>query len=296
MSGQTKLVLATDLTDDARPAAQWAHHFGQTENAEVILVHVVELSPAHWMSGAFDYLEQPEPRKQGEQRLQQWYKEVTGAEADGVELRAGNAAVQIGKAVRERGAELLVVSRSGKRGWERFVLGSRARALATEPPCELIIVHPDHGGPKLEDIVVGIDFSPSSERALTVAAGLARRYGAKLHLVHSEAEEPVYALDALGGAMIPVEYRRSELEVEASERIQALEKAHAVQLEGVEYDTRISHEEPARALIDVCQDHGSDLVVVGRAGHSPVVATVLGSTVNRLLQAVPTNLAICPTE
>lgn len=296
MSKQKRLVLASDLSDDARPAARWAQRFGASEDVEVTLVHVVELSPAHWMTGAFDFLENEDLLRQAEEQLQQWYSEATGGKAGRVEVRAGNAAVQLGEVVRTLGAELLVVARSGKRGWERFMLGSRARALATDPPCDLVVVHPEHDEPKLADIVVGTDFSAGADRAVTVAAGLARRHGAKLHLVHAEEPEPVYAIDALGGAMIPTEYRRREADRAASEHMQGLEQAHADELEGVDYDTKIAAGDPARVLTEACEQNGSDLLVVGRAGHSPLVATVVGSTVNRVLHATPTNLAICPAR
>ncbi|MDZ7829841.1 MAG: universal stress protein [Halofilum sp. (in: g-proteobacteria)] len=159
MSEKKKLIVATDLSKDARPSAEWAHGFGETQDAQVIVLHVVELSAAHWVAGAFDYLDDPELQKKAEENVRKWYVDATGSEPDGVEVRAGTAAVQIGEAVAERGADLLVVSRSGKRGWERFLLGSTAKALAIDPPCELVVVHPEHAKPDVKDIVVGTDFS-----------------------------------------------------------------------------------------------------------------------------------------
>jgi len=204
--------------------------------------------------------------------------------------------VQIGEAVRDLGADLLVVSRSGKRGWERFLLGSTAKAVAIDPPCEVVIVHPDHAKPDVKDIVVGTDFSANADRAVSVAAELALRYGAKLHIVHSEDVEDVDPIDALGGATIPTEYRRSDSEIDASRRMKSLEKSHASELEGVDYQTRLGRDEPGRALIDYCERNKSDLLVVGRAGHSPLLANVLGSAVNRVVHGSPATLVICPAK
>jgi len=296
MSEKKKLIVATDLSSDARPAAEWARGFAEAADARVIVLHVVELSAAHWVAGAFDYLDDPELQKQAEDNVRKWYTEAAGAEPDGVQIRAGTAAVQIGEVARESGADLLVVSRSGKRGWERFLLGSTARALAIDPPCEMVIVHPEHAKPQVKDIVVGTDFSANADRAVSVAAGLALRYGAKLRIVHAEDVGDVDPIDALGGATIPTEYRRSESEIDASRRMKSLEEAHASELEGVDYETRLSREEPGRALIDYCERNKSELLVVGRAGHSPLLSNVLGSAVNRVVHASPATLVIVPAK
>jgi len=296
MSEKKKLILATDLSSDARPAAVWARGFGEATDTQVIVLHVVELSAAHWVAGAFDYLDDPELQKKAEENVRKWYTDAAGAEPGGVQIRAGTAAVQIGEAVRDLGADLLVVSRSGKRGWERFLLGSTAKAVAIDPPCEVVIVHPDHAKPDVKDIVVGTDFSANADRAVSVAAELALRYGAKLHIVHSEDVEDVDPIDALGGATIPTEYRRSDSEIDASRRMKSLEKSHASELEGVDYQTRLGRDEPGRALIDYCERNKSDLLVVGRAGHSPLLANVLGSAVNRVVHGSPATLVICPAK
>jgi len=295
MNKQESLVLATDLSSDAKPAAQWARRFGEASGARVIVLHVIELSAAHWVAGAFDYLEEVELRNKAEENVRLWYRDAAGTEPDAVMVRAGTAKVQIGATVKELGADLLVVSRSGKRGWERFLLGSTAKALAIDPPCELVIVHPEHAQPEVREIVVGTDFSENADRAVSRACALARHYGAKLHIVHAEDVEQVDAIDALAGATIPTEYRRSDAEIDASKRMAALEKAHESELEGVKHATRLSREEPGRALIDYCERNHSDLLVVGRAGHSPLVANVLGSTINRVVHGTPATLVICPS-
>ena len=293
---EKKLIIATDLSADARPAAEWSQRFGETENAQVTVLHVVELSAAHWVSGAFDYLDDPELQKKAEENVRKWYADATGSEPDGVEIRAGTATAQIGEAVKERWADLLVVSRSGKGGFKRFLLGSTAKALAIDPPCELVVVHPEHALPEVRDIVVGTDFSDNAGRALSVACELARCYGAKLHIVHSEEIDVLDPIDALGGATIPREYRRSEAEIAATKRMKSLEETHSGELEGVRYETSVVRGEAGSAIIDYCERNRSDLLVVGRAGHSPLVSNVLGSAVNRVVHGSPATLVICPAS
>lgn len=296
MTRKAKLILATDLSDNARPAAEWAARFGRTEGAEVSVVHVVEISAAHWASGAYDFLDDEKLSEAAEERVRKWYSDATGSEPASVQVRAGTPAVQLAEAVKEAKADLLVVSRSGKGGWEKFWLGSTAKALAIEPPCELVMVHPEHSEPEVAEILVGTDFSKNADRALTVACRLARRYGAHLQILHSEEVDDIDALDALGGATIPRKYRRPEVELQASERMKSLEEAHASDLEGLAYDTQLARDNPARALIEYCDRNRADVLVIGRAGHSQLLANVLGSVVNRVVQAAPTNVIIVPGE
>lgn len=294
MVKKAKLILATDLSDNARCAAEWAHGFGRTEGAEVAVVHVVEISAAHWAAGAYDFLDDDKLRAQAEERVRKWYVDATGTEPASVHVRAGTPTVQLAEAVKEEKAHLLVISRSGKGGWAKFWLGSTARGLAVEPPCEVVIVHPEHSRPEVAEVVVGTDFSKNADRALTVACELARRYGAHLQLIHAEEVDEIDALDGLGGASIPARYRRSSIDEEASKRMKSLEEAHAPDLDGIDYDTRLSQDNPARALIEYCEKNRADVLVIGRAGLSPLLANVLGSVVNGVVQAAPTTVVIVP--
>lgn len=294
MGQKAKLILATDLSDNARPAAEWAHGFGRTEGAEVAVVHVVEISAAHWAAGAYDFLDDAGLREQAEERVRKWYVDATGSEPASVQVRCGTPAVQLAEAVREEKADLLVISRSGKGGWEKFWVGSTARALAMEPPCEVVMVHPEHSRPEVAEVLVGMDFSENAERALATACRLARRYGAHLQIIHSEEVDDIDVLDGIGAATIPAKYRRSGIDEEVSKRMKSMEEAHASDLEGIDYDTRFMQDNPARALIERCDKDRADVLVIGRTGHSPLLANVLGSVVNRVVQAAPTTVVIVP--
>lgn len=296
MAQQAKVILATDLSDNAKAAAEWAAAFGQTEDAEVVVVHVVEISAAHWAAGAYDFLDDDKLRGEAETNVHKWYVDATGSEPKSVQVRAGTPAVQLAEAVSEEKADYLVVARSGKRGWERFWLGSTAKALAIDPPCQVVIVHPEHSKARVRNLVVGTDFSNNADRAVSEACALARRYGAKLHIVHAEEVERIDAIDALGGATIPSEYRRTDTEIDADKRMKQLEKDHASELEDIHYDTKLTRETPAKALIDYCEKNKTDVLVVGRAGHSPLLTHVLGSVVNRVVQGAPTTVIITPVS
>lgn len=129
-------------------------------------------------------------------------------------------------------------------------------------------------------IVVGVDGSEGSDRALAAAADVAKRDGASITLCH------VVERIAAKGDMAPL--HADEPEVKAS-----IEK-QAADLRGQGIDTDVRSEAiilggPARSIVDVADETGADLIVVGTRGHSALGGVFLGSVTQRLL-----HLASCP--
>lgn len=129
-------------------------------------------------------------------------------------------------------------------------------------------------------IVVGIDGSLGSARALEAATDVAKRYDASVVLCH------VVERIAAKGDMAPL--HADEPEVKA-----AVEKqAAGLRDQGIDTDVRteaIVLGGPARSLADVAEETGADLIVVGTRGHSALAGVILGSVTQKLL-----HLAACP--
>ena len=129
-------------------------------------------------------------------------------------------------------------------------------------------------------IVVGVDGSEGSDRAVAAAADVAKRDGASLILCH------VVERIAAKGDMAPL--RADEPEVKAGIEQQAAD----LRAQGI--DTEVRSEAiilggPARSIADVAEEAGAELIVVGTRGHSAIGGVVLGSVTQRLL-----HLASCP--
>ena len=289
----SKLVVGTDLSQNAQVAAQWADRFAEAHDAEIVVCHVTELSVKNWASGAYELLEDEARRRKAEERVEQWYQEAVGEEAAAVDVRVGTTAVQLRECVEENDAEALVVARSGKTSWEQFWLGSTAKALANDPPSNLVIVHPEHSAPEVDRIAVGTDFSANADRALVLGATLAAGLGAELEIVHSSSEPVVEVFEP---DEVPEEFRRGDVYLRAQDEMNDLVARHQKQLEGVDYQTHILKQSPAKGLMHFIDANDVDLVVVGRSGQSPFVASVVGSVLNKVVQAADATLVISPAE
>ena len=129
-------------------------------------------------------------------------------------------------------------------------------------------------------IVVGVDGSKGSDRALAEATEVAKRDGASVVLCH------VVERIAAKGDMAPL--HADEPDVKA--RIE--QQAAGLKEQGIDADARFESiilGGPARSIADVAKETGADLIVVGTRGHSALAGVFLGSVTLKLL-----HLAGCP--
>lgn len=131
-------------------------------------------------------------------------------------------------------------------------------------------------------ILVPVDFSEHSERALAWAAELAARLGARLHVLHSYLDLPAKMLERNVWIAEEVWDRIRE---EDGRRIEALRAKWVPDDVAVEI-----HQSPlvaSEAIEAHARDLGVDLVVMGTRGNSGLKHVLLGSTAERTLRSAP---------
>ncbi|MAC82070.1 MAG: universal stress protein [Rhodobacteraceae bacterium] len=134
-----------------------------------------------------------------------------------------------------------------------------------------------------ESIVVGVDGSEASEKAIRIACDLAQKYKAGLHLVHSpQPETAVYATAAVAGFPAVAEMPTQEELDQAGEEVMKLALATAAEAGQPDVQTHMLRGDPADQLIDCAERVGADLIVTGRRGLGNLAGIVLGSTSQRI--------------
>jgi len=134
----------------------------------------------------------------------------------------------------------------------------------------------------IQTILVPIDFSAHSEKALDVALGMAKQCGATLHLLHSYPLQP--DLVAPYGIVLPPDLDRSCREA-AAKRLDA--SAARVIAAGVAVEAHASAALPADAIVGSAEDLGADLIVMGTRGLSGLKHMLIGSVTDRVLRLAP---------
>jgi len=144
-------------------------------------------------------------------------------------------------------------------------------------------------------IVVGTDGSDTATQAVRQAIELARAVGARIELV--SAYEPVS--DArLREESIQRVPQDLHWMIYPREDVQATLEAAAAEIRaaGVDVDVFARQGDPADAILDVAEERGSDLIVLGNKGMTGAKRFLLGSVPNKVSHHAPCSVLIIRTD
>jgi nucleotide-binding universal stress UspA family protein len=142
-------------------------------------------------------------------------------------------------------------------------------------------------------IVVGTDGSETARKAVRAAVDLAGTLGATLDVV--SAYEPVPAQRLRQEArQAPADLQwtitpREDVEATLAEAAEELEGT------GVAVRTYAREGDPADAILDVAEERGADLIVVGNKGMTGAKRFLLGSVPNKVSHHAPCSVLIIRT-
>ena len=143
-------------------------------------------------------------------------------------------------------------------------------------------------------IVVGTDGSETAREAVRQAVALARQLGARLDIV--SAYEPVPA----GRLREEAQQVPDDLQwiVNPREDVAATLRAAAEesQAAGVPTETYARQGDPADAILDVAEERGADLIVIGNKGMTGAKRFLLGSVPNKVSHHAPCSVLIIRTS
>jgi nucleotide-binding universal stress UspA family protein len=134
---------------------------------------------------------------------------------------------------------------------------------------------------KVNSILCPIDFSKTSDAAVVSASKLARRYGAKLHLVH--VYEPVFADGYMEG--MPMQPPPADLDAIRA-RLEAIRPAGG---ETIECHHELIFGFPGGSIVGYAASNDIDLIVMGTHGRSGPSRLLMGSVAEAVMRA-----ASCP--
>jgi nucleotide-binding universal stress UspA family protein len=139
-------------------------------------------------------------------------------------------------------------------------------------------------------IIVGVDGSPESARAVEWCAAHAAQLGAEVVVVHS-IEMPVYAASGFGAVPLPIPTAPDR---EALRAVVDGEWCAALSEANVAFRSVVTEGGAAASIIEVADKEGADLVVTGRRGHGGFAELLLGSTSHQLAHHIGRPLVIVP--
>lgn len=144
--------------------------------------------------------------------------------------------------------------------------------------------------PRRDFVVIGVDFSAASIRAIEVALRHALDLGSPALLVH--VIESTYA-EGFGG-LAEVQRLKTRAKAAAKRKLERLIAAHSGR--GVQICYEIREGTPERELVEAAHASAGRILAVGRAIGGPLSRMLLGSVQEKLSAASPVPLLIVPEQ
>lgn len=136
-----KILVPVDFSDCSRKALQYALPFARQFDASVVLLHVIEpYIPVPEMTTVnFDVI-----RKQmlagSEKELKALQRTIPADVVSEAVISEGNSYVEIVRAAKERGVDLIILSTHGRTGLAHVFVGSTAERVVRHAGCPVLIV------------------------------------------------------------------------------------------------------------------------------------------------------------
>jgi nucleotide-binding universal stress UspA family protein len=275
MSQIQNILVATDFSVASERALETAIALATRFRAGLTVLHVVEES-----AYAFPF---PIPQRVRDAASARLDEVVEGVQArflsvNGV-VREGIAWYEICSAASALAPQVVVIGSQGRRGLPRFVIGSVAERVVRQSPVPVLTIHPtDHvailagGMDRFRQILVPTDFSEAAERGIDVAVSLALEFNALLTVVHAF-EPPGDDYGTFEGPELE-RRARSELDVLAQRIRVRVPTADAILRNGYAW----------RAILDVAEERGSDLIVLSTHGRHGFQRALIGSVAEKIVR------------
>ncbi len=189
----------------------------------------------------------------------------------------------------EKDIDLIVMGTHGRRGVRRMLLGSVTEEVVRSAGCDVLAIR--QGSPPLigRPVVVAVDFSTSSLRAIERAIHIAQLCHTRVILVHVAPASPYpsfYGPEASSRLVLSDSYSHESLAA-----LKAMYEAAGGKGErSVEYEVLAG--EASRRLDDVATDKDAGLIVMGTRGLSGLKHVLLGSVTEKTLRITSTPVLV----
>lgn len=282
MNSTFPVIAAIDFSAASPSVLRHAVHVARRREVPVVAVHVLDAGGiAHRAASGGSNLGVDLLLAQARLKMEALIAAEAGGAEVRIELRCGRPGEEIQHLVSGGGATLLVIAANDL---TKKRLGSVASHCVRTAPCDVLVIR-DWQENDFTRIVVCVDFSDSSSRALERGISLAADQGARLEIVHVMYPP---SRDVWGEVLdhdmdSPLSYAE-ECRAKVNRDMTAFLAPHALGLAGIEHRPVVLESiSSAMALTHHVQDSGADLVVLGTRGHSRLASFFIGTNAERLL-------------
>ena len=282
------VLAATDFSETASAALDWALELARQQGARVELVHAVTVPPSvpgYVPTAGLDF--EAEVRQAAEARLTQ---AVNALRERGVEvstfLAPGTPSQVILGRAEALSAKAIVIGTRGLTGLRHLLLGSTTQRVVHGAHCPVLTVHPGDLGRHraIRTILVPTDFSEDANLAIHSAHRLLASLESDARLILLHAFNLPIEYTAYGPVPTSINYLE-DTGLESERRL--FEMAQPFQREGLTIDTVSREGDPAHVIAEEAEKRGADLIAMGTRGLTGLRHLLLGSTAERVVEYAP---------
>jgi len=278
----TKILLATDGSEDAAEAREAAADLARRTGSELHLVHVWHDVPSPY---AHAFVKR-ELKRQGQEILDEEVRKIeeAGGTVTGAHLRGGRTSDEVIELSEEQDAGLLVVGSRGHGTVRRILMGSHSEEIVHRAHLPVLVLRSGAGVWPPSRVVIGDDYSEDAKKTAELGASIAKLYEAETLLVHAYPQ----MLDESSGSDAEDAKRQAEEELE--------QRANALKgILGYEPRTVLTSENAAVAILEAARaGEGPSLVAVGSRGLGVAGRARLGSVSTKVVRAAPGAVLVYP--
>ena len=195
-----------------------------------------------------------------------------------VRVADGKPTAAIIRAARRARVDVIVMGWRGHGSVRRFLVGSVSRNVVRAAPCSVLVVR--RAVRNVRNVVVGVDGSQQSARAVEFAARLQPSTGARLLLLTAvplmtDPSNPLLPSAIRKTAASGVASINRERIADARANLQRLAKGPRAA--GWRVDVAVINGAPLRSLLAAVAEAGADLLIVGVTGASRLERVLVGS-------------------
>lgn len=281
----TQILVSLDRSTLAEEALPWAAEISRARKLPVRLVSVYPFEAQAWEMANID---PDNPLAQARGELQVYLDKIANSPvlsglASSSDIRAGYVASEITAAATEASAEMIVITTHGQGGFDASNRGSVADRLVRTANRPIFIVPPGSGPATVTSIVVCLDGSEDSERAIAPARQLAEAFRAHLHLL--------FVLDVSPG------WRLGEPQQTALEdAVRSTAKAVLARVRKTGDVADIVSGKVAPTIVDYAQENGCEIIVMATHGRSGRLWVDLGSIADRVVRLSDRPVLLIPVR
>lgn len=287
-----RILVPTDFSPLADMALDYALRLADRHRASLHLLHAVVLhaddpnDPAHHFPDADEIRSRLEEIAERRMTSRLAERAVPDVEVTRIQRRGISTAPVILEYASEVDVDLIVMSTHGRRGLGHVLLGSVTEEVVRLSSCPVLTIRgrtPEALPAAPQDVLVPVDFSGHSARAVAHAKAICGAYGATLHLVHVF-ERPVHPEIYVGGS--PIEFPGF-----ASVRDRLQEALESVGQEApgpaVPIAVHVVEGRAVPSILELADEVEPDLIVIATHGLSGLAHALLGSVSEKVVRRAP---------